>query len=257
MSTGGNQKPSTRRISDRALWIIGIGLLVIALAVFVYLGYHFRWRWTGFPQKRLFDWIQILVIPVAVAVGTFVLNRAAKRRDDEAQKEQRDREQATEKERAEEASLQSYVDYMSRMLTDLDKPLRRSHVGDNLSAVAQAQTLTILGRLEDGERKSSVLQFLHEAGLINRTDPVVNLQGADLRGAHLGAADPVVNLEEAVYGLADIRIAEIQAADLRGADLQGAYNLMQDQIEQPIGDEYTTLPEGIDRPKSWSARTDE
>ncbi len=233
MSTGGNQKPSTRRISDRALWIIGIGLLLVAVAVFVYLGYYFRWRWTGFPQKRLFDWIQILVIPVAVAIGTFVLNRAAKRRDDKAQREQREREQAVETERAEEASLQAYLDYISQLLTDPGRPLRRTHMGDNLSVVARAQTLTVLGRLEDGARKRSVLQFLHEAGLIDRTYPVVDLQGANLQGAYL------------------------QEAYLQRADLRGARNLIQDQIEQAFGDENTTLPEGIDRPKSWIIRTDE
>src|SRR5215210_2809180 len=84
---------SRRRVGRRDLWIVGISLLLVAFAVFVYLAYHFEWKWTGFPRKRLFDWMQILGIPVAVAIGTFVLNRAAKRRDDEAQQEQREREQ--------------------------------------------------------------------------------------------------------------------------------------------------------------------
>src|SRR5215211_8716883 len=111
-----------RLLGKRALWVIGVCFLVLAIAVFVYLGYHFRWRWTGFPQKRLFDWIQILVIPVAVAIGTFVLNRAAKRRDDEAQRvqkereenaqqEQREREEHLQHEQAEDATLQAYLDY--------------------------------------------------------------------------------------------------------------------------------------------------
>jgi hypothetical protein len=322
-----------RLLGKRALWIIGVCFLVLAIAVFVYLGYYFRWRWTGFPQKRLFDWIQILVIPVAVAIGTFVLNRAAKRRDDEAQKEQREREQAIETERAEEASLQAYLDYISGLLTDPDRPLRRTHMGDNLSVVARAQTLTVLGRLEDGERKSSVLQFLHEAGLIDRTYPVVNLQGANLKGAYLYVANLLgADLREALLLGADLREALLLGADLREADLKGAYlkganlqeanllgaNLLganlqaanlqyanlqyaslreanlqatklegadlkganlqeadllganlreanlrgawyldQVQIDQAIGDNDTTLPEGIDRPKSWSARTDE
>src|SRR5215216_242204 len=207
-----------RLLGARALWIIGICFLVLAIAVFVYLGYHFRWRWTGFPQKRLFDWIQILIIPVAVAIGTFVLNRAAKRRDDEAQQEQRESEEAIETARAEEASLQAYLDYISRLLTDPDRPLRRTHMGDNLSVVARAQTLTVLGRLEDEARKRRVLQFLQEAGLIDRTYPVVNLQGAnlqeaDLLGAYLQGAD----LREAV-----LLAAHLQGAVLGGANLQGA-----------------------------------
>src|SRR5215208_1860260 len=246
-----------RLLGKRALWVIGVCFLLLAIAVFVYLGYHFSWRWTGFPQKRLFDWIQILVIPVAIAIGTFVLNRAAKRRDDEAQQEQRESEEAIETARAEEASLQAYLDYISRLLTDPDRPLRRTHMGDNLSVVARAQTLTVLGRLEDGDRKGSVLQFLHEAGLIDRTYPVVNLQGADLLGANLEGA----NLEGATLHEAHLQGATLQGAYLLGADLQraklrGALDLVQGQIERAFGDNDTTLPEGIDRPKSWRVRTE-
>ena len=257
-----------RLLGKRALWVIGVCFLLLAIAVFVYLGYHFSWRWTGFPQKRLFDWIQILVIPVAIAIGTFVLNRAAKRRDDEAQQEQRESEEAIETARAEEASLQAYLDYISRLLTDPDRPLRRTHMGDNLSVVARAQTLTVLGRLEDEARKRSVLQFLQEAGLIDRTYPVVNLRGADLQGANLiGAYLQEANLQEvylqeAYLQEANLEGAYLQEADLQGADLQGAklrgaQNLIQGQVEQAFGDDDTTLPVGIDRPKSWSARTDE
>src|SRR5919112_6876520 len=125
-----------RLLGTRALWIIGVCCLLLAIAVFVYLGYHFRWRWTGFPQKRLFDWIQILVIPVAVAVGTFALNRAAKRRDD-----------ATQAREAEEASLQAYLDYISRLLTDPDRPLRRTHMGDNLSVVTPTLRCSLEGNI--------------------------------------------------------------------------------------------------------------
>jgi uncharacterized membrane protein len=276
MSTDGHREPSTRRISNRALWIIGIGLLLVALAIFVYLGYG--WKWTGFQGKRLFNWLQILVLPFAVAIGIFVLNRAAKWRDDEAQREQREREQAIETERAEEASLQAYLDYISGLLTDPDRPLRKTRLGDNLSVVARAQTLTLLGRLADGERKRSVLQFLHEAGLIDRTYPIVNLEGAYLQGAYLqgaylqgaylhlasfeGANLHLANLKRAYLEEANLKAANLEEANLEEAYLEGAYllgtlNLMQRQIDQAFGDEKTTLPEGIDRPKSWSARTDE
>src|SRR5918912_2151979 len=96
----------TRR---EVLWTVVGSLLV---AVFIFLGYRYQWQWTGFSRKRLFDWIQILVIPVAVAVGTFVLNRAAKRRDDEAQREQKEREETLEVRREEEATLQAYLAYI-------------------------------------------------------------------------------------------------------------------------------------------------
>jgi uncharacterized protein YjbI with pentapeptide repeats len=74
-----------------------------------------------------------------------------------------------------------------------------------LSSVARARTLTVLSRLDE-DRKSSVLEFLYESGLIDQEQILldesnlikrrhnivrlegVNLRGADLRGANLAAA---------------------------------------------------------------------
>jgi hypothetical protein len=224
---------SRRPTRREGLWAITIGCLLVALAVFIYFGYG--WDWTGFQGNKFFNWLQILVsasIPVAVAIGTFALNRAAKRRDDDI-----------ETQRAEEASLEAYLDYMSGMLIDPEQPLRRSHMGDNLSVVARAQTLTVLGRLEDGYRKRSVLQFLYEAGLINTKYPVIDLDGA--------------NLEEASLDGANLKGAHLPGAILYGAILRYAQGLTQDQLEAAFGNEDTTLPEGIDRPKHWSASADE
>jgi len=180
MSIDGQQEPSTRRVNDRALWIIGLFLLLLALAAFVYFSYRFNWTWTGFPGRKLFDYLQILVaasIPVAVGSGTFALTRAAKKREERAQKEQKTREEAAQKEqktreeaiairREEEAALQAYLDRISQMWLELG--LQDATLDYNISTVARAHTLTVLGRLEDGERKRSVLQFLYEAGLINK-----------------------------------------------------------------------------------------
>jgi hypothetical protein len=250
-----------RPTQGQVLWTIGIGSLLVALGIFIYLGYSHQWAWTGFPKKRLFDWIQILVIPIAVAIGTFVLNRAAKRRDDETQKEQREREEALETQHAEEAALQEYLNYISQMLSNPDRPLRRSHLGDNLSVVARAQTLTVLARLQGGERKRSALQFLYEAGLISKTPktyPVVSLFGANLSRADLSGA----NLSEAGLSEAGLNFANLSRADLSGANLSGARlnlakEITQEQLEYTIGDETTKLPESLTMPASWKTHTDE
>src|SRR6516225_9351364 len=54
--------------------------------------------------------------------------------------------------------------------------------------IARARTLTVLRGL-DSSRKASVIQFLHEAGLIDKDRCIINLKGADLRGADLSNAD--------------------------------------------------------------------
>ncbi len=37
------------------------------LAVLALGGYAFDWTWTGFPGNTLWDWLQLLVLPVALA----------------------------------------------------------------------------------------------------------------------------------------------------------------------------------------------
>ncbi len=41
---------------------------VVAFAVLVLLGYVIPWAWTGFSGNRLWDWLELLVLPMAVAL---------------------------------------------------------------------------------------------------------------------------------------------------------------------------------------------
>jgi uncharacterized protein YjbI with pentapeptide repeats len=121
--------------------------------------------------------------------------------------------------------LQAYLDGMSELLSDEKRPLHRAELGDRLSTVARARTLTVLSRL-DGERIGNVVQFLYESGLIFGRRPVLalrdaNLRGANLRGADLRKADlRVTNLRDADLENADLSHASLDDADLRDADLR-------------------------------------
>jgi hypothetical protein len=87
---------------------------------------------------------------------------------------------------------------MSQLLADKERPVQRAQLGDHLSTVARARTLTALPRLDSG-RKRRVLQFLYESGLIHKKGTVLSLFEADLQEA------------------------DLQRANLRGASLQGAF----------------------------------
>jgi hypothetical protein len=45
----------------------GLVLTVVAFATLVVVGYSFDLRWTGFPGNRLWDWLELLVLPLVVA----------------------------------------------------------------------------------------------------------------------------------------------------------------------------------------------
>ena len=187
--------------------------------------------------KTLWDWLQLLIIPIVLAIGGFWFNQIQKDRDQKAEEAQKQREEDTAKEREKleresrednqrEVALQSYIDKMSELL--LEKKLRDSKPEEEVRSIARIQTLTVLRRL-DGLRKGSVLQFLHESGLIDKGKRIIDLRGAHLDGANLNGADlraadlRAACLYEAELILADLRGADLRRANLEHADLAGAY----------------------------------
>jgi hypothetical protein len=166
-------------------------------------------------DKGPWDWLKLLVVPVVIAGVGIWFNR-----------QQRERELEIAERRTQDEALQAYLDVMSQLLTDEKRPLHRAQIGDSLSSVARARTLTVLPRL-DGGRKARVVQFLYESGLIAKKRPIIDLLRADLRGANLrraglrGADLQGANLSGADLFKADLKWADLSFADLSGADLRG------------------------------------
>ena len=218
---------------------IAIGVTILVLVVIIALiiaGYQFDW--TGFnryvgpplkqnqqyqPEKTLWDWLQLLIIPLVLAIGGYLFNLTVSRNEQKSTqlRDQTEREIASDNQR--EAALQTYIDRMSELL--LDKKLRESAENDEVRNIARVRTLTILSSLDD-VRKRNVLQFLHESGLIQKGKYIIDLNGADLREADLGGAAPLssVGLDLSHLEGADLHEAHLRGADLRGADL-GRANL--------------------------------
>jgi uncharacterized protein YjbI with pentapeptide repeats len=215
--------PRWRPTRRQLFWASVIAAL--AFLIIVICGYLFKWKWTGivkasdFQSRTLWDWLQPLIIPAVIAGGGIWFNQ-----------QQRGRELEIEAQRAQDDTLQAYLDQMSHLmlLDEADgakpKPLRKSGRKDEVRVLARARTLTVLRRL-DSRRKRSVLDFLYEADLIKQHPETIielgsldyeygaaDLSGADLRGAVLRGA----NFSGSVTG------ASLSGADLRGADLTGA-----------------------------------
>src|SRR5215216_3747123 len=162
------------------------------------------WRWTGFANKTLWDWLQLLVVPAMLALVGFLLAEA-----------QENIQQQAEESRAQDEALQAYLEGMGNLL--LDEGLLTSQEDEEVRTLARARTLTILGRV-DGARKRSVVQFLYESQLIQKDQPIVSLSGADLTDADLSGTD----LRGADLRVADLRRAYLSRAVLFGADLSDA-----------------------------------
>jgi hypothetical protein len=186
------------------VWICGGSVLVLVL---ILVGYHYK--------ITLWDWAKLLFVPAVLALGGYLFTRSENHRTQKLadQRAQDDRDIANN--RRQDEALQAYLDQMSQLLTDKERPLRRTQQGDNLSVVARARTLTVLQKLGP-DHKRSTLHFLYESGLIMR-ELVVSLVDADLSGAELRGVD----LSKAYLVGANLVRANLSRAYLSGAYLSG------------------------------------
>ena len=233
---------------DSPLTVLRAATVVAAVVVLIRIGQHYEW--TGFgklvqpkpdnkdiqPRKTLWDWLQLLVVPVALAgIGYFFTMQQDIRQQDienerarQAQKIE-DHRAAAEREltekRAQYAALQAYLDQMGTLL--LNRNLRAADQDSNVRNVARARTLTTLAVL-DPYRKQKVLRFLNETKLIQRSSPdgqpVISLRYAEMQGVKLGHIGQLggFDLKGIVAVNADLSNAHMLNADVHGADLREA-----------------------------------
>ncbi|MBL8156353.1 MAG: pentapeptide repeat-containing protein [Anaerolineae bacterium] len=234
--------------------------------------------------KTLWDWMDLLIVPVMLAGGAIWFNNQARQRD-EANKEIRYKEDM----------LQKYFDDMIALLDQ-----QGQNAPQLPGSVASLRTIVVLRRL-DHDRIQEVLEFLRQIGWLTGDNAVLKgaklieidlsgadlhfadlseavLQGANLSGADLSAAElsgvefgladlTEANLNDATlvdadFSRADLRgavleLADLSEAGLREADLRGA-NLTNSILSGAVGldeadfDANTILPDG----SRWSRDTD-
>ena len=279
-----NQQPQSRGPSLiiilrglRALGIVigTIALIVVIVAaviVLIRLGHASKWgyavQWTGFgqskvnegiqPAKTLWDWLDLLIIPLVLAIGGYLFTRSESRAT-----------QAAAERRVQEEALQAYMDRLSDLIMDRERPLRRANLvgydffalpqdrlsdlimdrnraekkrpssrlsraqmdDNDLITIVRARTGTALARL-DRNHKVYLVQFLYEAellfanqqasigisGLIESPGAVIPFAGLDLKEADF-AQQILPNIDLTSVDLSD---ADLSGALLTGADLKGA-----------------------------------
>jgi uncharacterized protein YjbI with pentapeptide repeats len=170
------------------------------------------WQWTGFGEKKLWDFLQLLIVPIVLAGAGFTLQEFAKQREQQA---------ATDK--SQQETLVKYLDQMAESIKVDD--LLKAKPDKKTFLIAQIRTITALQSL-NSDRQSAVIQFLRTADLwspnyssrINSTKKKLKRASQqDSYGLFYKARMPTNNLRNA-----DLSDADFRSADLRGANLSGA-----------------------------------
>jgi uncharacterized protein YjbI with pentapeptide repeats len=173
--------------------------------------------WTGFGEaangslqtKTLWDWMNLLLIPIILAAGVFFLNRSKRETERQRTEEHATLEHEIATDNQQEEALQAYFD---RIIELVLKEKLSKFSPEEVRNAARTRTLSVLRRL-DAKRKGMVVLFLKDSGLIDR-EAVVDLCGADLTGASLPLA---------VLSRANLSGADLTGANLEGADLHKSF----------------------------------
>jgi uncharacterized protein YjbI with pentapeptide repeats len=249
-----------RKVKQHPRIATAVVVVLFAGIVFIFAVYKFGWDWTGFtstngpvlkpneqyrPAKTLWDVLQLLIVPIILAIGGFWLNQIQKRREEKTAQQRVKAERKAAEQRAQverlaaekraqterdialdnqrEVALQAYIDKISELLTE--EQLLRSQPEDEVRTIARVRTLSVLPRL-DGERKRYLLLFLFEAGLIDKGHQIINVNDADFSEANLSK----IHLHRTQWfrensrGMKGTRIieADLTGVNLRNANLNGA-----------------------------------
>jgi uncharacterized protein YjbI with pentapeptide repeats len=199
------------------------------------------WARTGFGDKTAWDFLQLLIVPLALAAIGFWFTAQQETRQQEIEDHRAQVERGIEAQRAEQVTLQAYLEQMGTLL--LDRDLRAADENSDVRRLARARTLVVLDALGP-TRQERALRFLNEAELIQGSlpdeQPVITLKYASLpnselphrillRGANLQQANlsgsnlAHIDLRGTYLAGAHLEDADLEGANLEGADLSGAY----------------------------------
>jgi uncharacterized protein YjbI with pentapeptide repeats len=220
-----------QKVKQHLITILIVAIILVLAIALVIVGYRFDWA--GFngnnkSGKTLWDWMQLLVVPIVLALGATLFNRAITHNEQKIADQRYVNEQHIAFDNQREDLLQVYLDRMSDLL--LNGGLLHSYPDAEVRNIARVRTLTVLCQL-DNRRKNYVLSFLRETKLITPEPETsiisfcsADLSRVDFKDVNLSDIDlSKANLSKADLAEANIRKANLSEANLTEANISNAY----------------------------------
>lgn len=195
-------------------------------------------NWSGFYDKRLWDWLGLLIVPFFLALGAFYIEDQANSRNKESLIERR-----------EQQLISNYIQQINSLIIKNENLPDLPSISPEKQAIAEAMTINLLDGL-NSESKNKIFKFLSDSSLIRcegnlhtECDPTIHLEGVNLSKIKLidlelsNANFKEANLSEAkleniILNNANLRFSNFNEAklvnvslvnaDLRHADLRDA-----------------------------------
>lgn len=174
--------------------------------------------WTGFgpynekelgpKSKTLWDWLDLLIIPIVLTIIAWLFKEFEKVKSDEKEKS---------------AQQSATCDNFIKIITELNlkHALATDKPKQGADKIARSRVNFVLNIL-DGDRKGLVLQFLYESELINKT-PKILLNGANFKDSILdGIVLENSEIKGAYFHKASITSSNLNNSSFIGSDFSGA-----------------------------------
>lgn len=160
--------------------------------------------WPPGPTRTLWDWLQLLLVPIILIAGFGWLSFQQSQANLQLSLQQHDTALQIADAQQQAIILSTYESNIAEMM--LHEGLRTSQPSSTVALVAEVETATALRQLEP-TGKGSLLRYLYETALINNNTHVIILSQLDAHNANL------INI--------DLRDTYLFGLDMHGADMQG------------------------------------
>lgn len=183
----------------------------------------------GFEDKRLWDWLDLLIVPVALAFLVWYFDRKERVSDRIAASERVKHEHELTDKRAEidrqisdnrnnQQTLESCLEYISEQLLDAHRSFRSVSFRTTIICARILETLDSLAT--DRRRRDQVIRFLHEMELLRAASPL----GKPLfcKAALMNLVLPDADLRKVAFDSSDLSFADLSGADLSNASFSEA-----------------------------------
>jgi hypothetical protein len=105
------------------------------------------WTLREFGGKTVWDWMQLLIVPLALVLIGFALSMQQDARQQAIEAQRAERERDLEEQRAQDAAVQAYLDQMSTLLLERDLSDKKVQI------LLRARTLAVLEGLDPSRKK--------------------------------------------------------------------------------------------------------
>src|SRR5882724_8696868 len=95
------RRKDTMKARRRLWWALG-GIFLLSCVGFVSAAYRFGWSTTGFLDKSLWDWLQLLIVPLVLAVGALAFQLANTRTESHLAQQRYEQDQKIAQQRYEQ-----------------------------------------------------------------------------------------------------------------------------------------------------------